>query len=172
SLLDRPADPWWDDVRTTGAKETRDDMLRHAIKAAGDELREKLGDETSGWKWGDLHTLDLTNETFGTSGIAPIEWLFNRGPLKLSGGTAIVNATGWDAQEGYEVSWVPSMRMIVDLGDLDRSRWINLTGASGHAFHDNYSDQAGLWAVGKTIPMRSRPESVRKAAKDTLTLTP
>ena len=30
---------------------------------------------------------------------------------------------------------MPSMRMIVDLANLDASRWIQLTGNSGHAFH-------------------------------------
>jgi penicillin amidase len=39
-----------------------------------------------------------------------------------------------DAGEGYEVDAVPSMRMIVDLSDLDASRWVQLTGNSGHAF--------------------------------------
>ena len=67
---------------------------------------------------------------------------------------------------------MPSMRMIVDLADLDESRWINLTGASGHAFHDNYWDQAPLWARGKTTPMLAREESIKKAATHTLTLTP
>ncbi len=172
ALLERPDDPWWDDVRTGSAKETRDDILRRAVADAHAELTERLGSDADEWKWGDLHTLELTNSTFGTSGIAPIEWLFNRGPLNVSGGASIVNATGWNAQEGYEVTWVPSMRMVVDLADMDRSRWINLTGASGHAFHDNYSDQSELWATGGTIPMRSRPESVRRAAEHTLTLTP
>ncbi len=40
------------------------------------------------------------------------------------------------------------MRVIVDLADLDRSRWINLTGASGYAFADDYWDQAPVWARG------------------------
>jgi penicillin amidase len=171
-LLDRPTDPWWDDVRTAGVKETRDDMLRGALKDADRELRDRLGGDPAKWAWGDLHTLTLTNETFGTSGIAPIERLFNRGPLEVAGGASIVNATGWDVQEGYEVTAVPSMRMVVDLGDLDRSRWINLTGASGHAFADHYWDQARLWARGATIPMRSRPETIRREADHTLTLHP
>jgi penicillin amidase len=172
ALLDRPGDPWWDDVRTAGVKETRDDMLRGALKDADAELRERLGGDPAKWRWGDLHTLTLTNETFGTSGIAPIERLFNRGPMKLGGGESIVDATGWDAQESYEVSAVPSMRMVVDLADLDRSRWINLTGASGHAFAGHYWDQAPLWARGATIPMRSRPDTIRREAEHTLTLRP
>jgi penicillin amidase len=172
ALLDRPDDPWWDDVRTAGVRETRDDMVREALKDADRELRARLGADPAKWRWGDLHTLTLTNETFGTSGVGPIEWLFNRGPLKLGGGDSIVDATGWNPQEGYEVSWVPSMRMVVDLGDLDRSRWINLTGASGHAFADGYRDQASRWARGDTIPMRARPDTIRRAAEHTLTLSP
>ena len=44
----------------------------------------------------------------------------------------VVNANGWNASEGYEVDWAPSMRMVVDLSDLDASTWINQTGVSGH----------------------------------------
>lgn len=157
-LLDEPDDAWWDDVRTPGVRETRDDMLRQAIKDGDKELRDKLGKKPQNWHWGDLHTLELTNDTFGTSGIGPIEWMFNRGPIKLAGGPSIVDAAGWDAQEGYKVNSVPSMRMVIDLADLNRSRWINLTGASGHAFHGNYDDQSEPWSDGQTIPMRSGVE--------------
>ncbi|MET8146264.1 penicillin acylase family protein [Sphaerisporangium sp. NPDC005288] len=171
-LLDRPGDPWWDDVRTKDRTETRDDMLVAAMGDAAGELRAKLGDSPRDWRWGDLHTLELTNETFGTSGIGPVEWLFNRGPLRLGGGKDAVDATGWNATTGYQVDWVPSMRMVVDLADLDRSRWSNLTGASGHAFHRDYDDQAQLWADGATTPMRQTERAVRADAADTLTLTP
>ncbi|HEY9523551.1 MAG TPA: penicillin acylase family protein [Thermopolyspora sp.] len=172
ALLDRPDDAWWDDVRTKDRRETRDEVLSTAMDGAADELTKRLGGDPASWRWGDLHTLELTNETFGTSGIGPIESLFNRGPLTLAGSRDAVDATGWDARVGYEVDWVPSMRMIVDLADLDRSRWVNLTGASGHAFAANYTDQAELWADGGTTPMRQTLQAVRKDAADTLTLTP
>ena len=112
-----------------------------------------MGDDPADWRWGRLHTLSLQNPTFGKSGIGPIEWLFNRGPYESGGGSAIVNAIGWDAHVGYEVDWVPSMRMVVDLGDLDASTWVNLTGASGHAFHPHYDDQAPLWQRGDDAPV-------------------
>ncbi|WP_248959595.1 penicillin acylase family protein [Sphaerisporangium perillae] len=171
-LLDRPGDRWWDDVRTKDKGETRDDMLVAAMGDAAKELRAELGDSPRDWRWGDLHTLELTNETFGTSGIGPIEWLFNRGPLRLGGGKDAVDATGWNASKGYQVDWVPSMRMIADMADLDRSRWVNLTGASGHAFHGDYDDQAQLWADGGSTPMRQTEPAVRKDAVNTLTLVP
>ena len=66
---------------------------------------------------------------------------------------------------GYEVTWVPSMRMIVDLADLDRSRWINLAGESGHAFSDHYTDQTEFWRTGRTTAMRCRPATIRREAR-------
>jgi penicillin amidase len=98
--------------------------------------------------------------------------MFNRGPVPVPGGSDIVNATGWNAADGYEVTAVPSMRMIVDLFLLDESRWINLTGNSGHAYHRNYDDQLELWRTGQLIPMRWVRFTVEREAADTLTLAP
>jgi penicillin amidase len=83
-----------------------------------------------------------------------------------------VDATAWDATEGYEVSAVPSMRMIVPLDDFDGSRWINLTGASGHAYNSHYTDQTDLWADGETLPWVFSRDAVEAATDQTLTLTP
>jgi penicillin amidase len=171
-LLAAPGDPFWDDVTTKNRKETRDDILRQAMASAHQELADRLGDDVTSWRWGDLHQLELVHGSLGTSGLAPVEALFNRGPLSVPGGKDAVNATGWNAQRGYEITAVPSMRMIVDLSDLDKSQWINLTGASGHAFHGNYADQAEAWARGDLLPMLSTPEAVKKAAVHTLRLNP
>ncbi|WP_433445519.1 penicillin acylase family protein [Nonomuraea sp. CA-141351] len=171
-LLDLPNDPFWDDVTTKNRKETRDDILRQALASAYQELSDRLGPEVKSWRWGDLHQLELVNGSLGTSGIGPVEALLNRGPLAVAGSKDAVNATGWNVQRGYDITAVPSMRMIVDLSDLDKSQWINLTGASGHAFHDNYWDQTEAWAKGVLLPMYSKPESIKKAAVHTLKLTP
>src|SRR5262249_47661026 len=114
----------------------------------------------------------LRSDTLGESGIAPIEWLFNRGPAGTSGGGNIVNATNWSPDVGYEVDWAPSMRMIVDLSNLDDSRWVQLTGDSGHAFHPNYDDQFELWRTGQNLPMRWDRAGIEAAATHTLVLRP
>ncbi|WP_179825393.1 penicillin acylase family protein [Nocardiopsis aegyptia] len=167
-LLADPDSAWWDGEEADG----RDAVLSAAMTAAADELTELLGDDPADWRWGDLHTLTATHESFGTSGIGPVEWLFNRGPVESSGGSSIVNATGWDPHEGYGITAVPSMRMVVDLADRDASTWIHLTGNSGHAFHPNYDDQLPLWSEGGTLPFVVSEEAVRDAATDELTLTP
>ncbi|WP_304452110.1 penicillin acylase family protein [Nocardiopsis sp. YSL2] len=167
-LLADPGSPWWDGEEADG----RDEVLAAAMTAAADELTELLGDDPADWRWGDLHTLTATHESFGTSGIGPVEWLFNRGPVESSGGSSIVNATGWNPHEGYGITAVPSMRMVVDLSDRDASTWVHLTGNSGHAFHPNYDDQLPLWSEGETLPFAVSEEAVRAAATDELTLIP
>jgi penicillin amidase len=64
------------------------------------------------------------------------------------------------------------MRMVVSLADLDASRWVNLTGASGHAFDKNYVDQTKLWVEGKTLAWPFSRKAVDAAAAHTLTLLP
>jgi penicillin amidase len=169
SLVDQPNSPWWDD-HTTPTVETRDTVLGAAMHDAVAELTERLGDDPASWRWGDLHTLELVNGTFGESGVAPLEWLFNRGPAPVGGGPAIVNATSWVARDGYEVTAVPSMRMIADLSNWDASRWIQLSGNSGHAFHPHYDDQFELWRTGQNLPMRWDRNTIKTEAKDTLVL--
>ena len=114
----------------------------------------------------------IANQTLGQSGIGPIEAIFNRGPITTSGGDSIVNATGWTVSKGYEVDWVPSMRMVLDLSNLDRSTWVNLTGNSGHAYNRNYIDQLDSWQVGGSYPFAFSLPAVQAATTARLTLKP
>ena len=171
-LLRDPDDPFWDDRTTEDEVETRDDVLVEAQLQARDEITTRQDRNPQEWSWGHLHQLDLVHPTLGASGVAPVEWLFNRGGWEVGGGGSIVDATAWDAREGYGVTAAPSMRMVVSMADLDDSRWINLTGVSGHPFHDHYADQTDLWAEGEYLPWPSSPEAVEAAAEDELTLVP
>jgi penicillin amidase len=171
NIWDSPDDFWWDD-KTTPVIESRDQLLATAMVAARGELANLQGSAPDGWNWGGLHTLTLTNQTLGTSGIGPVERIFNRGPIEVSGGDSIVNATGWTPSDGYEVSWVPSMRQVIDLADFDNSTWVNLTGNSGHAYNSNYSNQIDAWRDGAQFDWAFSSEAVQKATVDTLTLKP
>jgi penicillin amidase len=170
-LLQNPDDPWWD-LKSTPEKEKRDDILAKAMSDAVKELSDLQGETATDWNWGDLHTLTPTHATFGKSGIGPIEWLFNHSAVPTSGGKDLVNATGWDASVGYQVDAVPSMRMIVDLSNLNESRWIQLTGNSGHAFHPNYDDQLELWRTGQLLTFRFDRATIEKENRHVLTLKP
>ncbi|MFB7336432.1 penicillin acylase family protein [Streptomyces adustus] len=175
NLMEDEHSDWW----TTPASGTRpgahNDMgklFERAMIDARWELTAKLGKDIDTWSWGRLHRLFLKNQTLGTAGPAFLQYALNRGPWELGGGEAAVDATGWNAAGGYGVVWVPSMRMVVNLADLDKSKWINLTGASGHAFSAHYTDQTDKWAAGELLPWSFTQKAVEASTSDTLELKP
>jgi penicillin amidase len=179
NILNDKTSEWWVtsptafyDKDSDKPRTTRDQLLAEAMKDARYELTSKLGKDIDSWSWGRLHKLNLKNQTLGISGPTVVKWLLNRGPWNVGGGEAAVNATGWNAAGGYDVVWVPSMRMVVSLADFDKSRWINLTGASGHAYNAHYSDQTTKWAKGELLPWAFSAKAVTASTSDTLALTP
>lgn len=171
-LIKDPNNDWWDDVSTTDVVEKRDDILLAAMTDARSEITALMSRDVSGWQWGKLHTVTLENQTLGNSGIGPVEALFNRGPSPVGGGPAVVNATGFTAGEGYAVTSAPAMRMLVDVGAPDGSRWINQTGTSGHAFHAHYNDQTPLWLDNQLLPFVQSRAAVEGQTKRRLDLLP
>jgi penicillin amidase len=174
NILDDQNNAWWHSpkTRTEPATKTRDQLFKRAMQDARWELTAKLGKDIDTWNWGRLHRLTLKNQTLGTSGPGFLQYLLNRGPYNLGGGQAAVDATGWNAAGGYEANWVPSMRMVVNLQNFDRSKWINLTGASGHAFSPHYTDQTDAWLNGDLLSWAYSQKAVNAGTKDTLVLRP
>jgi penicillin amidase len=173
-LLQDPESPWWDDRTTTNVRESRDEVLSQALTAARLELTRDLGKDPAGWDWGRLHAAAPEHPVLGGASIpSVVRQLFNPRPLGVGGGSSIVNATAWDASTGsFEVTAAPSMRMVVDLGDLDASTWVTLTGTSGHPGSVHYTDQFAAWANGETFPWPFGEDAVDQAAVRRLTLTP
>jgi penicillin amidase len=172
-LLAKPRDAWWDNKLTPGVTEGRDEILRQAMVAARRELTTKLGKTPVTWQWGRLHQLTLESKILGGDTVAaPVRAIFNRGPWQMPGGSAIVNANGWNAAKGYQVNWAPSMRMVVNLGALDQSRWVNQTGNSGHPYDDHYVDQTDAWVNNLTYPWPFSQRAIRDGGGEELTLIP
>jgi penicillin amidase len=166
-------DAWWDNKQTPGVIEGRDEILRQAMVEARNELTRTLGKDPKGWQWGKLHRLELTHEVLGGDDVPLyIRPLFNRGPYEMPGGSAIIDANGWTASEGYGVDHAPSMRMVVDLGNLDGSTWVNQTGESGHAFNAHYNDQTKAWIKNEPYPWPFTDKAIRDSTADELTLVP
>ncbi|MDQ3165746.1 MAG: penicillin acylase family protein [Actinomycetota bacterium] len=171
-LLSVPDSMWWDDVGTDDVRETRDDVLLAALKRGRDDMTRLLARDTDEWAWGHLHRLSLDNLTLGQSGVGLVRGAFNRGPYEVGGGGGTVDATSWVATDGFEVTAVPAMRMVVSMADLDASRWIQVTGASGHAYSAHYTDQTQLWVDGETLAWPFSRGAVEGAMQDRLVLLP
>lgn len=170
-LRQRPEAHWWDMAGTDRA-ENQDQALALAARRAAAELVGELGEAADEWRWGALHTATFENQTIGQSGVGLIENRFNRGPYQVGGSAETVNATGWNTAGGYGVDWLPSLRMIVDLGDLSRSQGIHVPGQSGHAYHVDYTSMVSRWLDGQQHDMPWRVERAQRGAEHSLRLRP
>jgi penicillin amidase len=172
-LMDQPENVWWDDAATPDTIETRDDILQRSLAEAWETVTEMLGSDTSAWQWGKLHTATFVSNPLGMSGVALLEQLVNRGPVPTGGTSDSVNATGWSPASGhFEVNWLPSMRMIVDVGDFDNSLSMHTTGQSGHPSSAHYDDMIDSWRTIQYHPMLYSRDKVEAAATDRLILSP
>jgi len=100
-LLKDPDNPWWDDLKTPDKRETRDEILVRAFRKGYRAAVEELGDRIDSWEWGKVHTAVFRNQTFGQSGIGPIERIFNRGPVAVRGGNTQVDVAEWKFEEPF-----------------------------------------------------------------------
>ncbi|QCB94473.1 penicillin acylase family protein [Cellulomonas shaoxiangyii] len=174
TILAEPTSPWWDDRSTPGLVEGRDEILSRALTDARYSLTATLGSRTEDWAWGKLHVAAPEHPVLGGEGIPGVVRSFVNPPAqRVGGGSSVVDATGWDAASGsFAVTSAPSMRMVVDLGDLDSSTWVNLTGTSGHPASPHYDDQLPAWARGEQFAWPFSDAAVEADAVDRQTLVP
>jgi penicillin amidase len=168
TLLDDPNNAMWDDP-ATAQRETRDDRLARAYWEGVDWLGSQFGDWPPDWHWGRLHTATFAHP-FGS--IRPLDLLFNFGPIGVPGDGYTVFNTGFDQSEPYSVQVVPSMREIIDLSDLDASRWVQTTGESGQPLNSHYADLTSLWRDVKYEPLYFTREAVEQVKSGDLLLMP
>jgi penicillin G amidase len=168
-MQDDPDNAWWDDI-STDSVETRDDIFRRSFAEAHAEAIERMGADRSRWAWGTLHTAVFVSNPLGLSGIGIVEDLVNRNGGPTSGGGAIINATAWSGIDAYELSALPSLRMIVGMDDLTLSMGIHTTGQSGHPLSQHYADMIPIWQAMEYQPMWWTRDQVAANASATLTL--
>jgi penicillin G amidase len=168
-MMSEPDDAWWDNVDTE-TTETRDGIVIRAFTDAYAEATERLGADRATWRWGALHTSTFISNPLGLSGVGLIEDFVNRGPVATSGGSEIVNATSWN--KDLTVSAVPSMRMILDVGNFANSQTIHTTGQSGHPASAQYGNFIEAWRMIEFHPMLWTREQVDADAQARLILNP
>ena len=147
-LRERPPD-WFPDY---------DALLVKCLEDGVAEGRKLQGSKLPRWDYGQFNRLTVENPVFGK--IPLIGSYFDIGPVAMSGSSTTVKQT--TRRLG------PSMRMVVDLGNLDNSVMNVTTGESGNVLSSHYMDQWDAYYVGKSFPM----EFDRVHASSVLTVTP
>ncbi len=158
-LRDRP-DGWVSE----GWSVAVEDALAGAVRA----LREAYGKDQARWAWGRVRTLTLSHP-FGER--AALRRVFNLGPFPWGGdANTISQAAPASTDPTGNPLAIASLRMVVDVGNLEDSRFVLPGGQSGNPLSPHYDDLLPLWKRGDGVPIAWSLERVEKTAKDTLRL--
>ena len=116
-------DPWWDNKATPGVIESRDEILRQALVAARLELTQRARQGPARLAVGPPAPADAAahgarRRRRAGAGPRPVQ---PRARRDMPGGSAIVDATGWDARQGYAVNGAVDADGRRPRSDLDRS---------------------------------------------------
>ena len=150
-LQARPDDPWFIELGDQSIR-GRDELAAIALERAVEDLGTRLGPDPASWRWGDLHRVTFEHPL--TPGLGPLAGLFNAGPLPRAGDGFSVRQGAYSLAKPFAQTSHQSMRMIVDLGDLDASWSVIPLGESGQPFSSHRTDQTPLWQDGRLHPMR------------------
>ena len=176
-LVAEPDNALWDDTTTPEVEDART-IIQRAWAEADADLSAQMGEDHGAWTWGGIHVMKPTHQLLGGEGLP---WIvrkyFNASPQPVGGAGDIPNATWFDpvVKDGrvdYQVISGASMRMSVDMADVDNARWVISSGASGHPWSPHVNDQFEAWAEGRMYPWRFSREAVEEAADHTLRLRP
>ena len=160
-LLQQRPDDWF---------ESWNDAIRASLAVAEGKLRSRFGSDTSSWAWGTVRPLTLSHPV----GLRkPLDRVFNLGPMPWSGDfTTVAQAGAPPLDPMANPLAIASLRMAVDVGEWDRSRFSLPGGQSGNPMSPHYSDQLDSWRLGLGVHMPWNEASVAAATRETLHLTP
>ena len=172
TLLKDPNHIMWDDVNTSG-KENLTDILERTLSISDKTIVEIFdSSDSDDWEWGKIHTITYPTNLLGEAGIPILTGLVNIGPVETSGSNFAINSTDWGFGDDFTIGSYPSMRMIVDLSNLDNSRTVLPSGQSGHVMSKYYDDQVDNWIENDMYANYFSREIVELNQKDLMYLRP
>lgn len=160
----------WDHHKTK-PREQRTPAIRKAFLLAVEQLRATQGDNPLYWRWGKLHTIHFKHLLGGVPGLSS----FNMPRHMGMGSLETVWKTHFDMghpKEPFRTVAGPVLRMLVDLSDMNKSRWVIDTGASGWPSSPHHKDQFAKWIKGQTVPMHFDWREIPSQASGTWLLQP
>ncbi|MEW9920432.1 penicillin acylase family protein [Marimonas sp. MJW-29] len=140
-------------------------FLAETLQAACDDALRRFGPNPNAWRWGDLHKGYFAH---AVSKVAPGH---DVGPVDKGGTGTTVMLANYDPVS-YRVTHGASVRMVVDVGDWDKSVWINAPGQSGLPGSPHHADLMPLWAAGEYVPMLYSAEAIDQSAASVIHVAP
>jgi penicillin amidase len=146
-------------------RKTCDQRVTEAFVAAIEKLEDAYGSNPSRWRWGDAHRARFGHPLFDR---IPVLRDLLHDPIATDGDNFTVNRA--TPRIDFESVVYPDvhgagLRVVFDLADLDRSKFIIAGGQSGNPLSAHYGDQIEWWRDGRFI-------EIKGAGVEVLTLVP
>ncbi len=145
-------------------------ILSESLTAALADLSARLGPDMAGWKWGRLHRIELTPAVATLAG-AEEQAAMTVGPAELGGSSSTLAAAAYRGGNFAAVHGA-SVRLVIDVGDWDRSLFLNMPGQSGNAGDPHYKDLFPRWLSGDFARLVYTRAAVDESAEHIIRLTP
>ena len=143
---------WWADGE-------REQTVAESFAATIRWITERLGPDYATWTWGAIHTVTWVHPFGQIPGRH--QALVNVGPFPLGGDRTTVWPTGYDANQLFQVTAGPSMRLLADLRRPERTWVTNTLGQQGRPFSRHYRDQVSDFLGGRSHPIWGQPVGTR-----------
>ena len=162
----------WCDVATTDERESCATAAAAALSDAIAGLARHYGTDLAEWRWGEAHAVWMKHRVLGEIPVIG-SWFEVR--LPSGGERATVKAGGFtvsNPDHPFAQDHGAGYRAVYDLGEPERSVFIQSTGQSGNPLSVHYDDFAEAWRDGRYLPMLTDRVRVEENALGTLILQP
>ncbi|MCB0488534.1 MAG: penicillin acylase family protein [Cyclobacteriaceae bacterium] len=170
-IISNDSSRWWDNVKTSNAKETRTLIFERAADKTLTLLTSKLGSDINQWKWKRVHSLTHGHPL---GAVKPLDKIFNVGPFEVPGGIEVLNNLMFtlDTLGTFPVISGPALRKVTDFGDIENGYTVSPSGQSGNLMSPHYDDQAEMFATGSVRKMLMNADEIRANSTGSLKLKP
>ncbi len=141
-----------------------------ALAAVTSHLLSEHGDDPAGWAWGRVRSATLHHPLGGRR---PLDRVFNLGPWPCGGDPNTVSPAGSPPLEPDSSPQVlATLRMAVEVGEWDTTRFVLAGGQSGNPLSPHYDDLFEIWRRGGGVPVAWSRAAVAAATVSTMRLSP
>lgn len=145
-------------------------QISAALADAQAKLVAARGSNPSRWAWGSVRPLWLRH---ALSPSAALNRAFSLGPMRIGGDTNTVAQAGVRPLDPMgDPAAIANHRMVIDLGDLERSRFALAGGQSGNPLSPHYDDLLAPWLRGEGVPIAWSSAAIEASAVDVMELRP
>jgi penicillin amidase len=146
------------------------DEMADALRGAVAQLVARCGADRARWGWGRARPLTLVHPFGERRALARV---FNLGPMPWGGDAKTPSqAAALPSDPLGNPAFVATLRLVVDVGAWQNSRFVLAGGQSGNPLSPHYADQLPLWRRGEGVPIAWTEDEVRQATRAILELRP